>query len=640
MKKTLLTICTVAAMVIAPQTMMADDEVYNYTAAGCYQETFNKLNTSGFYVNMGAQGKLERNPNNFKGYKGYEGTNCPAVCHTFWGDQLRVDTEGLVIDQDGRYFAIDSLAIGDKITVTYSNVPEGKEVVYASSIKAVRNGLAFEANGAALVSDTATVDDVLTFTNTPIASGDEITVTGLATGINDEADSVKQNAFCFSVHKGMRIQKVVYVHNGETLTYDFLAAGNMSEKLTKLNTNGFQVNMTTGKEDRTDRNFKGYRDYTGTNLPAECHVFIGEQQNLDAKGLIVTQDRYLAVSGLAKGDTVVVDYIDCPEDTAVYFRPGTSVNTAAAIDGVALVSGESVIPSGAKIAITAAGDKDYIVMNVYKGMHISKVTIMHAPEQAYHSPEIPDTAYWETVLGPDMLTQKEKTTTTTTTAEDGTETTSESVVMKYAINDTTYPWIVYTNPTSAVDDGTAEVQTSDRWTDLNPTTAEAGTWLQATGADGSVNSPVVSSQWGKYISFFVTGAAKFRVFATGSAKGSEADGNQILVQVVNGTDTTTVEGTGGVYGKSTKSDTCAVSLDASKKYEIIVSHTVAGKDIQITGINLWTAESLQQESLTGITEVNVAPEQKSARRYNLSGQLVDNSYKGVVIMNGKKYILK
>lgn len=41
---------------------------------------------------------------------------------------------------------------------------------------------------------------------------------------------------------------------------------------------------------------------------------------------------------------------------------------------------------------------------------------------------------------------------------------------------------------------------------------------------------------------------------------------------------------------------------------------------------------------TGISSAVVAPQAKSSKIYNLAGQQVSKSYKGVVIKNGKKYV--
>ena len=45
-------------------------------------------------------------------------------------------------------------------------------------------------------------------------------------------------------------------------------------------------------------------------------------------------------------------------------------------------------------------------------------------------------------------------------------------------------------------------------------------------------------------------------------------------------------------------------------------------------------------SATGINGVHVANKHNDGKMYNLAGQRVGNDYKGIVIVNGKKYIKK
>ena len=158
------------------------------------------------------------------------------------------------------------------------------------------------------------------------------------------------------------------------VVFDFVAAGAAGETVTKANLN-FQVNMGEGKEDRTNRDFRGYKDYTGTVLPAECQVALGEEMKFDAEGLIVNQNRYLAIYGLKTGQTVKVWYDGVPEGKTVTFCPGTSVDTKASINGTELVTAVSPIASGDAIKIDQAGELNYIIMSVYSGMHIRQVII-------------------------------------------------------------------------------------------------------------------------------------------------------------------------------------------------------------------------------------------------------------------------
>ena len=164
---------------------------------------------------------------------------------------------------------------------------------------------------------------------------------------------------------------------GTEVTFDFVASGAAEETLTKVNLN-FQVNMGEGKEDRTNRDFRGYKDYAGTILPAECQVALGEEMKVDAQGLIVNQNRYFAVYGLHTGDKVTILYSGVPEGKQPAYSVGTSVDTNAKIGEAALVSPTSAINSGDVIEITKAGSKNYIIMSVFSGMRIEKVYIQKA----------------------------------------------------------------------------------------------------------------------------------------------------------------------------------------------------------------------------------------------------------------------
>ncbi|MBR5069969.1 MAG: DUF4957 domain-containing protein [Bacteroidales bacterium] len=201
--------------------------------------------------------------------------------------------------------------------------------------------------------------------------------------------------------------------------------------------------------------------------------------------------------------------------------------------------------------------------------------VSEAPGIAPKAPEVPNYAYWETVKGPDMLTTKPK------TADDGTVSDKPAIALD---------WIEYVNPTSTLDDGTTEVQVANRTTDLNPETGERGEAFQVTGADGSVNSPVISAKWGKYLKFFVKDTKKFTVYATGSASGTAEEGNYILVTAkpfTSHNDIVVQTEPGTIWGKGAASDCATVELDPTQKYEIWVQGAPeVNRDIQITGVTL------------------------------------------------------
>ena len=210
-------------------------------------------------------------------------------------------------------------------------------------------------------------------------------------------------------------------------------------------------------------------------------------------------------------------------------------------------------------------------------------------------------AYWDVVTGPDMVV---KGGTKVKTAED------QTVAEKWGIDDN-YKWIEYINPTSTLDDGTAEVQTSNRWTDINPRTGLKGEWIQVKGADGDVNAPVLSSAWGKYIKFYVTGTKKFTVYGAGSASGSAADGNRLIIEAYafnsNNVLTAATEA-GTIYGKGTASDFVSIELDETETYEIIVKgDETVQKDIQLLGINLLNSDG-EANQLANKGTLNIAIE--------------------------------
>ena len=192
----------------------------------------------------------------------------------------------------------------------------------------------------------------------------------------------------------------------------------------------------------------------------------------------------------------------------------------------------------------------------------------HAPGEKY-----PGTSY-EVVLGPDMLSEY--------ALVDNPET------KKPGINVEEYPWISYVrgDGLNALENGQFEAQKSNRWTDLNPVTGERGTWIQATGKNGSVNSPVISAEWNKWMEANIMETTKFRVYATGSASTTEATGDHLILTATanDGSVVTASTTPGTIWGKGKASDVAELTLDPTKAYVVKIQSAV--KDIQITGFNL------------------------------------------------------
>ena len=262
------------------------------------------------------------------------------------------------------------------------------------------------------------------------------------------------------------------------------------------------------------------------------------------------------------------------------------------------------------------------------GVDTTPFPVCHAPGE-----KAPGTNY-EVVLGPDMLAEYALV--------------SDPATTKPGINVEAYPWITYTrgDGLNALENGQYEAQQSNRWTDLNPTTGEKCEFIQATGKNGSVNSPVISAEWNKWMEAAIMDATSFRVYATGSASSKVETGEQLILTATanDGTVVKTATTPGTIWGKGKGSDCATLKLDPSKAYVVKIEGKV--KDIQITGFNITGTDlsiaPVEEEpgmgDATGIENVETAPVQ-NGRIYNVLGQEVKTA-KGLVIKNGKKYIVR
>ena len=262
------------------------------------------------------------------------------------------------------------------------------------------------------------------------------------------------------------------------------------------------------------------------------------------------------------------------------------------------------------------------------GVDTTPFPVCHAPGE-----KAPGTNY-EVVLGPDMLAEYALV--------------SDPATTKPGINVEAYPWITYTrgDGLNALENGQYEAQQSNRWTDLNPTTGEKCEFIQVTGKNGSVNSPVISAEWNKWMEAAIMDATSFRVYATGSASSKVETGEQLILTATanDGTVVKAATTPGTIWGKGKGSDCATLKLDPSKAYVVKIEAGV--QDIQITGFNITGTDlsiaPVEEEpgmgDATGIENVETAPVQ-NGRIYNVLGQEVKTA-KGLVIKNGKKYIVR
>ena len=269
------------------------------------------------------------------------------------------------------------------------------------------------------------------------------------------------------------------------------------------------------------------------------------------------------------------------------------------------------------------------------GVDTTPFPVCHAPGE-----KAPGTNY-EVVLGPDMLDL-----TNLTLVGNCNE--ADLGKVKPGIDTVNYPWIKYVrgDDKNILSNGQHEAQKSNRWTDLNPTTGEKCEFIQVTGKNGSVNSPVISAEWNKWMEAAIMDATSFRVYATGSASTTAETGDQLILTATanDGTVVKAATTPGTIWGKGKGSDCATLKLDPSKAYVVKIEGKV--KDIQITGFNITGTDlsiaPVEEEpgmgDATGIENVETAPVQ-NGRIYNVLGQEVKTA-KGLVIKNGKKYIVR
>ena len=144
----------------------------------------------------------------------------------------------------------------------------------------------------------------------------------------------------------------------------------------------------------------------------------------------------------------------------------------------------------------------------------------------------------------------------------------------------------------------------------------------------------------------ITDATLFRVYATGSASTTADSGEQLVLTATanDGTVLKAATAPGTIWGKGKGSDCAELQLDPYKAYIIKIESAV--KDVQITGFNITGTDlTLAPEETdpglgdpTGIEEVETTTVETPA--YNIAGQRVANSAKGLVIKNGKKFIVR
>ena len=170
--------------------------------------------------------------------------------------------------------------------------------------------------------------------------------------------------------------------------YDFAAAAEAGENPENMNGSTKNGGVFCGwesvsKTDSKRQDYRGYQNYTGTNLPEECHVWRRSDRinnNVKDGGLFCPADREMAINNLESGDKIVIDFdaTNAAGDKLLWVPGKGAEPQAVAVVGKSdrsAVSGITQIASGDTIFFIN-GAKDYFVFKVLKNMVIKKITII------------------------------------------------------------------------------------------------------------------------------------------------------------------------------------------------------------------------------------------------------------------------
>lgn len=166
-------------------------------------------------------------------------------------------------------------------------------------------------------------------------------------------------------------------------------------------------------------------------------------------------------------------------------------------------------------------------------------------------------------------------------------------------------------------------------------TTKTGSINPETGEEESYKQPGITLKKGndlKALTVYVKGLTGLTAYG---ATTSSSDTRDLYVVATPKDGSAAVE----VSASSEPSVTAVASLvlDAAKEYTVVLTGVKegdkeSGSDVALHGIKFVPGTS------TGIFSVNAATAKKDGKTYNMAGQEVSSSAKGIVIKNGKKYV--
>lgn len=278
----------------------------------------------------------------------------------------------------------------------------------------------------------------------------------------------------------------------------------------------------------------------------------------------------------------------------------------------------TVCEEGSEVTVTATANSGYNFKNwtdttghvystnaVYKFSASANINLVanfeaKAKERAYHSPTATSPYDYEMINGWDLM---EKTTSAT----------SGATIFK--VKNEVSDWVAYS---------VSEVQTTNRnYHYIDPITDNA---ISYTLFSETQYLPIVGAQ--KWFYFYVKNTSKAKFYFNGS---SSTAGRFSVTYTPEGGTATTVKADSDLSKASTTSGIVEISLNPNVAHEIYLSAT--------TDHSVWCIK-LTNGIEAGIENVKTSEDANINRTYNLVGQRVSPNTKGIVIKNGKKYLVK
>ena len=166
-------------------------------------------------------------------------------------------------------------------------------------------------------------------------------------------------------------------------------------------------------------------------------------------------------------------------------------------------------------------------------------------------------------------------------------------------------------------------------------TTKTGSINPETGEEETYKQPGIDLKMGnskKAFTAYVTGLAGLTAYGATTSSGDSRD-----VYVV----ATPEDGGSAVEGSATSapsvSAVVSLELDATKKYTVEITGVKEGDKTNGADIALHGIKFVAGTTSTGISSIEAAAK-NDGKTYNMAGQQVSGSFKGLVIKNGKKFV--